>query len=267
MRLLSLVLCTVVMVPGSVKAGFIIHEQDYASDEPENKTISVAYIQNNRMKFQEKDDFIYYIWDLEKGNTYQVNESAGIYSGGTFESQLESIRNYIARFKREMADEIRVFGGEMTGYPHARTEAEGFKLDILETADMEIIAGYRSVKHEIRIGGKKIEDIWISRDMDITGELDYRRYKKMFQKWMKAISDAVIEPGSVHGEEDWTESEDYIGLFEKGYTMRQVEYDEWGEYITEVIKVEAKNIPDEEFNIPRGFRKVTPEEFMEIGGE
>ena len=58
-------------------------------------------------------------------------------------------------------------------------------------------------------------------------------------------------------------SSEYLKLMKKGLTLKSIQY-EMGEEdeIVNTIKVEIKDIPDSEFQIPAGYKKISMTDYM-----
>ncbi len=257
-------LALLLVLPGSAAAGFIIHEQDYASDEPEFKSTSISIIQKNVMKFQEEDDIIYYLWNLGNGEVAQVNTAAKVYTAGTLDQELAEMKKYMAKMQADMAEEMKQAGEEPPPPPKPK---EKKPVNITKTSEEAVIAGYKAVKYDVREGDRLVEEVWISKDLNVGSDLDYKKFKKMFQQWMNALSEAMAEFEGGDIGQSWTERDEYIKLFEEGYAVKQVVHLEEGSFITEVTSVEKKDVPDSEFALPKEFRKVSAQEFMEAEEE
>lgn len=112
------------------------------------------------------------------------------------------------------------------------------------------IAGYDAMKYEIIVDGSLKEHVWLSDDLDISNDLDMRALMEMFNE---------ISPNS-EDELFYEYTDAYLGLQGKGFTMKTMdnELD-----ITEVIKVEEKNIPDSEFEAPVGYTQITAGQLLQ----
>lgn len=65
-------------------------------------------------------------------------------------------------------------------------------------------------------------------------------------------------------------SPEYIKLMEKGLIVKSVEYEYGMENITSnTVSIEIKDIPDSEFQVPSGYKKMSITEYFssQMGGE
>jgi hypothetical protein len=261
MRVTAAAFLTAALIPAAALAGTIIRDQDYASDDPEFKTVSVSWLQGNRIKFMEEGDYIYYVWDLDKGQVTQVNTEAKIWTGGAFKDELEGIRTYMAQFRDEFEEDE---GGATTKSASTPPAAKKPEVKIARTGEEATIAGYKAVRYEVRRDGTLVEELWLSKDLDVSKDLDYGKFRRLFQDWLEAVGAAMAEIDG-EGSAPWFQAEEYLKLFAEGYALKQVEHEEGVAYITEVTSVEKKDIPPSEFEVPAGFRKVTAAEFLDDG--
>ena len=56
----------------------------------------------------------------------------------------------------------------------------------------------------------------------------------------------------------------YVQLLEQGYPIKIVELGEGGEpeSVTEVVRLDKRDIPDREFQVPEGYRRIDLREFF-----
>ena len=101
-------------------------------------------------------------------------------------------------------------------------------------------------QYQVWVNGELKEEKWISTKIKPTDEIDLEKLEK-FQKAM----------GGPEAEESYESSPEYMHLMEIGAEMKTIGYHEGGSEITEMKKIEEKEIPDSEFEVPKGYRKIS----------
>ncbi len=257
------------LTAGRASAGFVIREQFSSGRDPSGKTTSVSMIQDNWLRYQEEGDQIYYLWNLENGDLVQVNNTAKMYTVGNYAAEIDGLRKYLKQMREEL--KTAAGGGETPTAQEPSTQASpGREVKVEKTEEKAVAAGYQTEKYRVLRGDQLVEEIWLSRDLDVSKELDYPKFRRMFQEWMSVL-EASASLNLYVAEEDTLaavyRSEAYARLFDNGYAMRQVTYDNGGTFTSEVIQVEIKVLPAEDFSPPKDFTKVPSEEFFEFVGQ
>lgn len=116
------------------------------------------------------------------------------------------------------------------------------------------IAGFETDRYEVLVDGELYEEIWITSVSSLTKEL--RPLLKTMEKFDQCV-DAMT------GDTSPELSPEYLDIVSKGVVLKSVRY-EMGmpENETDVVRMEEQTIPDEEFQIPEGYQKITYSELM-----
>lgn len=235
-------------------AGWVIEE---VSGYPEEEEIrETTYFQKNRIKIVESEQtMMIVIVDLEKGVLYFLNSDREIYWSGTPEEFQEGIKEavklQVEKMLKEMPPEQREayeqFMEGMEEETKEPTAEKKLKVEVRKTSEMATVVGYSTQKYQVWVDGELKEELWISTEINLKDEIDLKK----FVQFIKAASG----PGE---EELYESSPEYMGLMKQGYPLRSIEYDQGEEQtVTEVVKVEKRQIPDSEFEVPKSYRKVS----------
>ncbi|MDW7774537.1 MAG: DUF4412 domain-containing protein [Desulfobulbaceae bacterium] len=112
------------------------------------------------------------------------------------------------------------------------------------------IAGLETVRYQVLVDGRAYEDIWLAKDKTIINEIGDR---SALQKIIQCMGESGVEK---HPE--------YVGTITSGWLLKV--YSHENEEVTEEVKnLEKKDIPNAEFDLPSGCRRVGLLESM--GGE
>ncbi len=230
-------------------AGWVIEEvAGYAEGQETRETI---YFQKNRIKILTSEMIM--IYDLEKGVLYFLNPDREIYWSGTPEQFLkdmkETMKLQMEKMLEEMTPEQReAYKKVMEEMAEAKkaTPEKKVKVEVKKTSEKATIAGYSTQKYQIWVDGELKEELWISTEINLKDEIDLKKFVQLFE----ALDAAA-------GEESYKSSPEYMGLMKQGYWLRSIDYT-FGEKgtVREATKVEKKRIPDSEFKVPQGYRKV-----------
>lgn len=232
-------------------AGWVIEEvSGYPEEEETRETI---YFQKNRIKIVDSEQIM--IFDLEKGMLYFLNPDREIYWSGTpeefQEAMKEAMKLAMEKMLEEMAPEQReAYEQFMEGMEEETKEAtpeKKIKVEVKKTSEKATVAGYSTQKYQVWVDGELKEELWISTEIDLKDEIDLKK----FAQFIEALSGAGEE-------ESYESSPEYMGLMKQGYPLRSIDYT-FGEKgaVREATKVEKRQIPDSEFEVPKSYRKVS----------
>lgn len=236
-------------------AGWVIEE---VSGYPEGEKIrETIYFQKNKIKMVDSEQIM--IFDLEKGMLYFLNPDREIYWGGTPEefqkAMKEAMKLAMEQMLEEMLEEMapeqreayKQFMEEMEEETKEATPEKKVNVEVKKTSEKATVAGYSAQKYQVWVDGELKEELWISTEINLKDEIDLKKFVQFIE--------ALSGPGE---EEFYESSPEYMGLMKQGYPLRSIEYDQEEEQtVTEVAKVEKRQIPDSEFELPKSYRKVS----------
>lgn len=235
-------------------AGWIIKEKIYDTDNKEI-TNQIVFIQDNKIK-QVGEDFTT-VFNLDDNTITLYRPEIRIYWKGTvdeykremhetYEIMMKMELEKIPSDQQESAEEMFKKMMKVMENPDLTTEPS---MDVLirQTADNENIAGYNSSKYQVFINGILKEDIWVSEEVNVSEDLDIRKfYHQVYQL-----------SGGFRDDFEYQSGAQYIQLIEKGYFLRSKDYQYGFQTITEVTEITEKDLPESEFDIPAGYKKVS----------
>lgn len=116
------------------------------------------------------------------------------------------------------------------------------------------IAGFKTTKYKVMVNGELYEEIWFATDPSLMKEI--KPLVPVLRKFSKCSGEMAMERGP-------ETSPEYLKLMEKGWEVKKLSHGEGvPRTLNDVVKLEKKNIPDSEFTIPSGYRKVSFIEMM-----
>ena len=239
-------------------AGWVMEE--VSSYGEEQKSTDIRYIQQNKVKSVGSETTIA---DLEKGIFYFIVPEREAYWSGTPEEfhklmedgqkmmekqQLESMtpeqREAYKQYKKQREEEVKTV-------PHKQ------KVEVKKTSEKVKIAGYSSQKYQVLVDGKLKKELWLCTEIMPKDEIDIQKLDKFFETMYGSDEDK----GSYKSSPEYKK----IAIYgEKGANLKSITYDEYGmeKYGSETTKIEKKNIPDSEFEVPKNYKKLNDEEFI-----
>ncbi len=251
-----LLIFSTLLLASQAFAGWVVEE--VTTNREGEKTTRITYIQNNRMKSVGSETMMF---DLEKGLIYFLSPERKAYWSGTLEEYRKGMKEgqkqmeeaQLKKMTPEQRKAYKQYKDKMEEETKEPTLKKKVKVEVKKTSGKTTIAGYSGQKHQVLVDGKLKEELWICSKINIKDELDLNKFTQ--------IMEAMRGP---EAEESYESSPEYMKLIEQGYPLKRLTYDEEGnkEEVTEAKKVEKKNIPDSEFEAPKGYKKLSTAEFI-----
>lgn len=240
---------TFILFEANVFAGWVITtEKDEGLGSAETET---TFVQDNMFKNSTDRETV--IFNFPGNEISFINTENKSYWTGTLtdfkttmvkemKMKMESALQNVPEEHKEM---MKNMYQEMIDKMESGENTTKDDLEIKKTNETLDILGHTAEKYQIFSDGTLREDIWISEDINIYNEMDPEQFKEFFKEFSNIASDRSVE-----------NSYEFIELLEKGYPLKTVEYHENFTITSTVVKIEDKEIPDSEFEIPAGYNKV-----------
>jgi hypothetical protein len=246
------------------QAGWVIKEKDG----------EISYLSEGKIKVVTgaKEDRMWYIMDSKSGLMTLVDEERKVYASGKPDEYCEASKSLGEEMKEAMMkkmspEEREMFEKYMKGTerPEEGKRPTSKKPAVtIEKTGSEVIAGYKTSRYTIKVDGEKFEDVWIATDVSLDKEM------KEIESGMLAMQkrfEKCAGPVEAYEEEDGPgSSPEYEKLMSEGFVMKEISYmgghEEEGEVVSEVMKLEKKNIPPSEFSVPSGYKRLSLKELF-----
>jgi Domain of unknown function (DUF4412) len=254
-------------------AGWIIEQVEYANLGAEG-TSTRQYIAKNRLKtVGEANTFI---MDFAKNLFIATDQETRVYWSGTVDEYVREVKSFqqaandLAREQMEEAmkemppdqrkamedllQQMRSANASSPSPPAAKRPA----VKVESTAETAMLAGHKATKNMVYADGKPYQEVWLAKGLTTKADLDLKRLRGLQTKLTQAIM--IDLPSRQAVEEDPA----YEQLLEQGYPLKIVELGEGGEpeSVTEVVRIDKRDIPDREFQVPEGYRRIDLHEFF-----
>lgn len=211
-------------------AGFVMVDQN-----GETTLISKGKIKNTSEGF---------VWILN-GNSDEmtfINHGQKTYSHGKTNEYCNSISSMFEQIMKGIPEEQRKMMAKTK-------EASKQDVSIIKSGDGGTVAGYKTVKYKVLVGGELFKEIWLSSDSSLMKE--YKRLIPVLKKFDSCMNSMEMEFSPENTPE-------YKKLLEAGIELKSVRHEAGGSSDeTNVVQLNEKTIPESEFNPPLGYKKIS----------
>ncbi len=222
-----------------------------------DKEGAITLISNGKFKHVSPKDGMGSISDSGKGTITMVNNREGVYVTGKPHEFCQEMKAMMNAALASIPPEQRAMMEEMMKSSAAAAKpAVSFK----KAGSGGKIAGWDTDRYEVFVNGKLYEELWLVTDKAILNDLD-KLDIGLFQKFSSCMAN---QSGGNHDPED---SPEYIQLLKKGWQVKSVPHGDVHHHLSETISLEKTDVPESEFDVPAGYRKVTVMEMFSMGPE
>jgi Domain of unknown function (DUF4412) len=260
-------------MPVTAGAGWVIEQVEYANLGAEG-TKTLQYISKNRLKTV--GDGNMFIMDFAKNLFIAADQENRVYWSGTVDIYIQEVETFqqaandLAREQmeeamKEMPPDQRKSAEDLLQQMRSskvsslsRPAAKRPAVKVEPTAETATIAGHQATKIKVYADGKPYQEVWLAKGLTLQADLDLKRLKGIQAQLTQAIMPNI--PGRQAVEEDPA----YEQLLEQGYPIKIIELGEGGapESVTEVVRLDKRDIPEREFQAPEGYRRIDLREFF-----
>jgi Domain of unknown function (DUF4412) len=260
-------------MPMLASAGWVIEQIEYANLGAEGSR-TLQYIAQNRLKTV--GDGNTFIMDFAKNLFIATDQENRLYWSGTVDAYVHEVRTFqqaandLAREQMEAAmkdmppDQRKSMEGLLQQRQEAHVSSPSQPMArrpmvrVEPTAETAAIAGHRATKIMVYADGKPYQEVWLAKGVTLKSDLDFKRLRGLQAQLTQAIMADI--PSGPAVEEDPA----YEQLLEQGYPIKIVELGEGGEpeSVTEVVRLDKRDIPEREFQVPEGYRAIDLREFF-----
>jgi Domain of unknown function (DUF4412) len=261
------------VMPMVAGAGWVIEQIEYANLGAEG-TRTLQYISKNRLKTV--GDGNTFIIDFAKNLFIATDQEHRVYWSGTVDAYLQEVKTFqqaandlareqmVEAIKEMPLDQRKAMEDLLQQMPSANASspsppvAKRPAVTIEPTAETATIAEHKATKIMVYAEGKPYQEVWLAKGLTIKADLDLKRLRDLQAQLTQAIMTNIPSRQSV--EEDPA----YEQLLAQGYPIKIVELGEGGEpeSVTEVVRIDKRDIPEREFQAPEGYRRVDLREFF-----
>lgn len=239
---IQLLLVFVLVAAQAAHAGYVQTEKDGG----------VTFISGGKVKSVSAEDEEWTVIDLSKATLMVVNERERTVMTGTIDEFCQAMQGMFGAMAEFMGGASR-FGMPMGQQQPGAVPA----VKVVDAGAGGIIAGLRTRKYEIYQGDELVEELWVARQASLLKELGNSGS-------MARLSACTA---GMAGEPSYEESPEYMAVLKNGWPLRLVTHEDGeAEVDTDVVKLEQRAVPDSEFAPPKGYRRASFQESMDIDG-
>jgi hypothetical protein len=230
---------------GTADAGWVIHSRTSGAGGKANQEVS--YFQRDQVRTEASGSV--QVMDFAARKILTIDTGGKKYSVMTFEEFKKMVREGM-KASRQAMEEMKRQGISVPGVP-SRPKGKA----TVSRLSGATVAGYECDGYRVSVGGSPREDIWVTRKIDLGGEMG-PAVRKEFEDLSREMKNMGMDSGEVE------ESAEYRKIMEDGYPMKFV--DKGSGMVQEVTLVEKKTISASLFEEPKGYEKV-PYDKMTFG--
>src|SRR3972149_1747464 len=230
---------------GTADAGWVIHSRTSGSGGKAEQEVS--FFQRDRVRTEASGSV--HVMDFAERKIITIDTGGKKYSVMTFEEFKKMVREGM-KASRQAMDEMKRQGIPVPGVP-SRPKGKA----TVSRLSGATVAGYECDGYRVSVGGGPREDIWVTRKIDLRGEMG-PAVRKEFDDLSREMKNMGMDSDEVE------ESAEYRKIMEDGYPMKFA--DRGSGMVQEVTLVEKKTISASLFEEPKGYEKV-PYDKMTFG--
>jgi hypothetical protein len=134
-------------------------------------------------------------------------------------------------------------------------EEDRHTVTVKGAGDGGIVAGLKTVKYGVEVDGELYEEIWLATDSDLLNEFkSLKPLLRKFSTWVSTFGTAFTPENAP----------EYLNLMEHGVEVKSIAYTDGSPGpVTDVVKLEKKDLPETEFSVPREYRRITFGEMLQ----
>jgi len=232
--------------------GWILTIENYDTDNQEIRS-HLVYFQENRIKIVDPD--LTTIFDLNQNMITFLKPQIHMYWKGTLEDYWKEVRETlelmidleVKKLPEEKQDEARKTFETMIRIMEHPDTTSTLDIFIRETAEKDTILGYETAKFQVFLNGVIMEDLWIPEKLDVSSDLDQRKYLRLLGQLSTGFENELV----------YQTSTEYNRLIQNTYLLRTKEYKTGYQTVNEVVDMRQESLGESVFLPPTNYKPVT----------
>lgn len=222
---------------------------------------SETFISEGKLKEVASEEEQVMIFDVNRSLVTMVDDAQKAYAQGTVDQFCSELSGVFGAAMEGMSDEEKAMMQQFMAGGGRQQPTAPPRVEVTKEGGGGTVAGLNTIKYRVTVNGAPYEDIWLTDDSTIMKEFDStEKLAGMITKMT-----GCVEQGMGMGPSSTPEgTPQYQELFRKGFPVKIISY-EGGSPTedTNIIRVEKRSLPDEEFLPPKGYRKLSLSELMQ----
>jgi hypothetical protein len=224
-----------------------------------DKEGAITLVSNGKFKHVSPEDGMITLFDSAKGTITMVNDREKVYTTGKPQDFCKGMKEMMDSAKKQMDEamanvppEQRAMMEEMMkqSMPTPSTApAAKPSVSIKKAGSGGKVAGWDTDKYQVMVDGKLYEEVWLVSDSAIKKDIAKVDFSA-FQEFSSCTRD---QHG---GGQDPEDTPEYMELVKKGWEVKSVSHGTVEQHSSDTVSLEKKDIPESEFSVSPGYRKV-----------
>ena len=252
----AMLLVLLAVIPTSAHAGWISEWTTTAfksNGDRVNTDQSSMSLASGHMRTDQPD--VISVADYNTGRFTLMSPQRKLFWTGTVEEYVHEV----ARSRAEGMSQALAEAGEKAAKEKGQKEFEPPKIDpaklpplsITKTAITEKIAGYDTVKYEVRSDGELFQELWVAPSLNVSSDLDVDRCLT-FQRKMSAgmLGKASGSYNALYL------NDEYRKLLQSAFVLKLVTHHASGSFERTATSVRQADVAASQFEVPDAYRRV-----------
>ena len=244
-------------VPTAAQAGWVSTwtntavKQNGDRMDPQNGSMAIS---GGKVRLEQPD--IITLIDYNDGRFTLLNPAKQSFWSGTIDDYVRQMTTARAQKMREQLMNVnpgaKLKNKKSKEYSPPKVDpAKLPPLSITKTPLTEKIAGYDTVKYEVRVDGTLFQEIWVAPTLDMSPDLNVDRYLAIQRKMSAAMQ------GKSSGQYNALFfNDEYRKLIEKAFVLKVVAHHLGGGFERIATSVQQTDVPAGQFEVPDTYRRV-----------
>lgn len=232
-----------------------------------DKEGNITLFSDGKFKHVSPEDGMISIFDSAKGVITMVSEHERVYASGKPEDFCKGMKEMMDAAKEQMdaamaniPPEQRAMMEEMMKQSMPAESAGPVakpSVSIQKAGSGGKVAGWDTDKYKVMVDGNLYEEVWLVSDSTLKKDIEKVDFS-IFQKFSSCTEDQY---GRGQDPEDTPE---YMELMKEGFQVKTVSHGDVEHHSSDTVSLEKRDIPESEFKVPAGYRKVSITEIFSM---
>ena len=255
----TLLLTVLAAAPTAAQAGWVSTwtntavKQNGDRMDPQNGSMAIS---GGRVRVEQPD--IITLIDYNAGKYALINPAKQTFWSGTIDEYVRQMTTARAEKMRQELIHVdpghKLDKGDKKAREYTPPKVDPAKLpplSITKTQVTEKIAGYDTIKYEVRTGGDLFQEIWVAPTLDVSADLNVDRYLALQRKMNAAMQ------GKSSGQYNaLVLNDEYRKLIEKAFVLKVVTHHMAGGFERVATSIRQADVPPAQFEVPDDYRRV-----------
>jgi hypothetical protein len=240
-------------VPTVARAGWISEWTNIAlksNGDPVNTQQSSMAIAGGHVRMEQPD--VVSLFDYNTGRFTLMSPQRQSFWSGTVDEYVREVTRSRAEGMSKVLAEAGEKGGKEKEFAPPKIDPSKLPpISISKTSATDTIAGYATVKYEVRSDGELFQEIWVAPTLNVSSDLDVDRFLA-FQRKMSAgmLGKAAGAYNALYLDDE------YRKLLQNAFVLKLVTHHAAGTFERTATSVRQADVAASQFEVPDAYRRV-----------